>query len=172
MQAKQALIKTAYIWLCLLTFTLCASSIAKEVTYRGIVVGITDGDTITVLDELKRKHKVRLAGIDAPERKQAYGTASRQHLAELVFQRHVRVQVEKYDRYGREIAKVFLNNTDIGLEQVRAGFAWHYKRYEHEQHPSDRRAYSLAEQSARDQKVGLWKEPSPLPPWEYRRSRR
>ena len=92
-----------------------------------------------------QQHKVRLAGIDAPERKQAYGNASRTHLASLVAAKQVRIDYQKYDRHGRVMGKVLVNGRDVCLEQVRAGYAWHYKHYQEEQTPSDRYAYAKAE---------------------------
>ncbi len=138
-------------------------------TYTGRVVGISDGDTLTVLDKANQQHKVRLAGIDAPEKKQAFGNASRQNLAELVFDKSVTVETKKFDRYKRELAKVWIGaSVDANLEQVRAGLAWHHKHYEREQSPEDRRAYNLAEEEARAAHRGLWRDSSPVPPWEFR----
>ncbi len=83
-----------------------------------------------------QQHKIRLAGIDAPERKQAYGLASRKHLASIVAGKQVTVEYQKRDRYRRIVGKVLLDGIDACLEQVKAGFAWHYKKYQHEQGPS------------------------------------
>lgn len=101
-------------------------------TYTGRVVGIADGDTITVLDASNTPHKIRLSGIDAPEKKQAFGNFSKQKLAELIFSKTVSVETTRKDRYKREIGKVWLGSIDTNLEQVRAGLAWHYKKYEHD----------------------------------------
>ncbi len=94
--------------------------------FSGKVVKITDGDTLYVLDATYQQHKIRLAGIDAPERKQAYGLASRKHLASIVAGQTVTIEYQKRDRYGRIVAKVLLDGIDVCLEQVKAGFAWHY----------------------------------------------
>ncbi|MFB3088146.1 MAG: thermonuclease family protein, partial [Acidiferrobacterales bacterium] len=101
----------------------------------GKVVKITDGDTLYVLDANYQEHKIRLAGIDAPERRQAYGLASRKHLASIVAGKQVTVEYQKRDRYGRIVGKVLLDGIDVCLEQVKTGFAWHYKKYQHEQSP-------------------------------------
>ncbi len=102
-------------------------------TLTGKVAKITDGDTLYVLDANYKEHKIRLAGIDAPERKQAYGLASRKHLASIVAGKQVTVEYQKRDRYGRIVGNVLLDGIDVCLEQVKAGFAWHYKKYQHEQ---------------------------------------
>jgi endonuclease YncB( thermonuclease family) len=97
------------------------------------VVGVSDGDTITVLDDAKAQHKVRSAGIDAPEKGQAFGERSKQSLSALVFQKRVEARCHKRDRYGREVCAVFVNLPDVGLQHIRQGMAWHYKDYQHEQ---------------------------------------
>lgn len=141
-------------------------------SFSGRVVGIADGDTVTVLDKDFQQHKVRLSGIDAPEKSQAFGNLSKQHLASLVFGRPVTVQAYKTDRYGRTVGKVLVEGIDANLEQIRAGLAWHYKEYEREQETSDRKAYATAEERARLAQRGLWRESGALPPWEYRHQRR
>ena len=138
-------------------------------TYTGKVVSIADGDTVTVLDAAQTQHKVRLAGIDAPERKQPFGQVARQYLASAVFGKTVTIEWSKVDRYRREIGKVLLDGKDINLMLVDAGLAWHYKFYEREQSPEDRHSYSTAEQRARAARRGLWRENTPSPPWEFRR---
>ena len=89
--------------------------------------GVSDGDTITVLDDAKTQHKIRFAGIDAPEKGQAFGERSKQSLSALVFQKRVEARCHKKDRYGREVCAVFVSLRDVGLEQIHAGMAWHYK---------------------------------------------
>jgi endonuclease YncB( thermonuclease family) len=105
-------------------------SLAQAETLTGRVVRITDGDTIVVLDSSKVQHKIRLTGIDAPERSQAFGTKSKQNLSDLVAGKSVVVDYSKYDRYQRILGKVLLNGEDVNLEQVEAGLAWHYKKYQ------------------------------------------
>ena len=140
--------------------------------YSGNVVGISDGDTITVLDNEKTQHKVRLAGIDAPEKAQAFGNVSKQHLANLVFRKQVTIEFVKFDRYHREIGKVIVDGLDANLEQVKAGLAWHYKQYARDQPVSDRKIYSDAEANASAQQLGLWRDANPTPPWDFRKSKR
>ena len=136
---------------------------------EGRVVGISDGNTITILDDAKTQHKIRFAGIDAPERKQPYGDRSRQSLAALVFQKRVELRCHKKDRYGREVCAVYEGLRDVGLEQIRQGMAWHYKEYQHEQSTQDRLMYRDEEDSAKASRAGLWKDAKAVPPWEWRR---
>ena len=150
----------------LLLFLACKLNAA---TLQGKVVSVADGDTITVLDDNKIQHKIRLQGIDAPEKSQPFGQKSKQSLNNLVHSKMVTIDFEKKDKYGRTVGKVLLNGTDVCLEQIKLGMAWHYKKYESEQPKEDREIYARAEQAAKAQTVGLWKDKSPTPPWEFRR---
>jgi len=141
---------------------------ARAETLTGFVVAITDGDTITVLDANHQQHKIRLAGIDAPEKVQPFGDRSKQNLATLVFNKNVIVETDKQDRYGRTVGKVMDGGVDTNLAQVRAGMAWWYEKYRKEQSPVDQRLYQEAEQQARAQRVGLWRAPAPVAPWDWR----
>ncbi len=143
--------------------------IAAAETLHERVVSVADGDTITVLDSSKTQHRIRLAGIDAPERGQPFGTRSRENLAKWVFRRDVIVEWHKKDRYGRLVGVVLVDGDDVNLEQVRAGLAWWYRDYAKEQRPEDREVYELAEKAAREKKRGLWADPKPIAPWEWRR---
>ncbi len=143
-------------------------SFAAELT--GLVVGVSDGDTITVLVD-KTPYKIRLAGIDAPESKQAFGQASKQHLSALVYKKTVAVLWDKKDRYGRTIGKVMFEGTDVCLEQIKAGLAWHYKRYASEQPAQDRADYAAAEDRAKSERIGLWSDARPTAPWDWRREK-
>ncbi|MFV2032984.1 MAG: thermonuclease family protein [Gammaproteobacteria bacterium] len=146
--------------------------LALAETLSGRVVRVTDGDTIVVLGPGNVQHKIRLTGIDAPERKQAFGTKSKDHLSDLVAGKSVDVDFVKRDRYRRILGKVLLNDRDMNLEQVKSGLAWHYKYYQKEQTSEDRALYSNAEVEAREAGRGLWRDPAPVPPWEYRRMKR
>ena len=141
-------------------------------TLIGKVVGVADGDTITVLDGQQTQHKIRLMGIDCPEKSQPFGQNAKQSLSNLVFGRAVEVEWQKHDRYERIVGKVLVNGQDANLEQVRRGMAWHYKKYEREQEPLDRATYSQAEIEARMNNRGLWSDPSPIPPWDWRKSKK
>ena len=136
--------------------------------YAAHVVGVTDGDTVRVIDAQQHQHKVRLQGIDAPEKSQPYGQRAKASLAELVGQKDVWVDTHKHDRYGREVGRLLVDGHDMDLEQVRRGMAWHYKAYAREQPPEQRQSYAEAEAQARDAHRGLWADPDPLPPWEFR----
>ena len=138
---------------------------------QGRVVGVADGDTVTVLDEHKVQHKVRLAGIDAPEKGMAFGQRSKQHLSALVFGKTVTLEGDKVDRYGRTVAKVLVEGRDANLAQVAAGMAWHYKKYEREQSAEDRTTYAASEQVAREARRGLWQDSLPVAPWDWRAGR-
>lgn len=142
------------------------------------VVGVADGDTITVLDG-GRTRRIRLAGIDAPEHSQPFSEKSRQALADRVFGRQVRIQWSKLDQYGRPVAKVLLvqdgdcatpcePSLDVNLAQVTDGMAWHYRQYAREQAPADRTAYAAAEAQARERGAGLWADADPVAPWNWR----
>lgn len=144
------------------------SQIAFAETYSGRVVGVSDGDTLTVLDDSKTQHKIRLAGIDAPEKSQAFGQRSKESLSALVFGKPVTVDATKTDKYGRAIGKVLIGGRDANLLQIRLGLAWHYKAYEKEQSIVDRKTYAEAEVEARNRRVGLWQDSKPIPPWDFR----
>lgn len=135
---------------------------------QGKVVGVTDGDTITVLDQSNRQFKIRFAGIDAPEKAQPFGQRAKEHLSSLVFSKVVTVETEKEDRYGRTVGKVLLDGRDINMAMVVAGLAWHYKKYQAEQSPDDRLLYDSAEVEARAAKRGLWADSNPILPSEWR----
>jgi endonuclease YncB( thermonuclease family) len=157
----------------LLFGALCAAApFAAADTLQGVVVAIQDGDTLTLLDEGNTQHRVRLAGIDAPEKGQPFGQRSKEELSSLVYRREVTVEWHKRDRYGRVVGKVLLTSRDINLAQVQAGLAWHYVDYAQEQPPADRVRYSEAEASARAARLGLWSESVPVAPWAFRKARR
>ncbi len=111
-------------------------------TIEGRVVGVADGDTITVLDADKIQHKIRLAGIDAPEKKQPFGQRSKESLSDLVFDKTVTVNTDKLDKYRRNVGKVLVDGVDANLEQLKRGMAWHYKAYQREQAHTDQQDYS------------------------------
>ena len=136
-------------------------------TYTGKVIGITDGDTLTVLKDNKQ-YKIRLAEIDTPEKDQPYGNKAKQALSDFVFGKSVRIEVETTDRYGRTVGKVYLGDMDINAELVRNGYAWVYRRY-----AKDKILYDL-ETEARENQLGLWALPEAqrIPPWEWRRGKR
>lgn len=135
----------------------------------GHVVAVSDGDTITVLDDNKQRHVIRLMGIDAPEKAQAYGQKAKESLSDLVFNKDVSVTWFKRDRYGRTVGQVYFGGTDVCLEQIKRGLAWHYKDYEREQSVEDRSRYAIAEEQARNASIGLWADEQPIEPSKFRR---
>jgi endonuclease YncB( thermonuclease family) len=144
----------------LLAFT--TALLADEL--RGKVVSIADGDTITVLDENKKQNKVRLNGIDAPEKKQAFGAKSKARLGELLAGKDVVVEWKEKDKYGRIVGQVQQGPLDANLQMVKEGLAWHYKKY------SKSAELGRAETEAKAAKKGLWADRNPMPPWEFRKA--
>jgi endonuclease YncB( thermonuclease family) len=147
-------------------------------TLTGRVVGIADGDTITVLDAVRQQHRIRVAGIDAPEKAQPFGQRSKENLSRLVLSKDVRIEWDKRDRYGRIIGKIWVQPSDCprcgltldaGLAQLSAGMAWWYRKFASEQSAEDRGRYQFEEDEARARRVGLWREVDPVPPWDWRR---
>lgn len=153
------------------TLFLLSSSI-QAATLEGRVVGVSDGDTITILATTNTQHKIRLAGIDAPEKKQPFGNVSKKSLSDLVFGKQVAVDYSKQDRYGRFVGKVLIDGSDVNLEQVKHGFAWFYKKYQNELILDDRLDYLHAHEAAGVARVGLWVDRNPVPPWEFRKSKK
>lgn len=133
---------------------------------QGRVVGVADGDTLTVLVAGNEPHRIRLAEIDAPEKAQPFGQRSKQSLSALCFARQARVQVQDHDRYGRIVGRVICDGVDANAAQVERGMAWVYDRYAH-----DPRLYRL-QSAAQAAKRGLWADPKPIPPWEWRRHKK
>jgi endonuclease YncB( thermonuclease family) len=157
---------------CLIPFLLVPCTQSAAETLSGRVLRVTEGDTIVVLDDSNSQHKISLTGVDASERGQAFGTKSKERLSDSVAGEVVVVQYDNYDRHGRVLGKVLLSGEDVNLEQIRAGLAWHYKKYEGEQTVADRVAYSDAEMEARRNRRGLWGDSRPMPPWDYRKDGR
>ena len=143
------------------------SAFAAE-TFKGRVVKVADGDTITVLDAANVQHRIRLDKIDAPEKAQPFGDASRKHLAMFVAGKIVEVEWTKKDKYGRILGTVWAMlpvRIDVNLQMVKDGFAWHYKHFDNTQ------SYADAEIAARMAKRGLWKYPAPITPHEFRKKK-
>ncbi len=156
----------------LLVAPLMLASASTADTLHGRVVGVSDGDTVTVLDATNTQFIIRLMGIDAPEKKQAFGNISKEHLSGLVFNKPVAVEYTKQDKYGRTVGKITINGVDANLEQIIAGLAWHYKKYQREQSEADRTIYAQAEEEARVTKRGLWFDTDPAPPWDWRKQQK
>lgn len=132
------------------------------------VLQVYDGDSLLVRGAGQRPYGVRLAGIDAPERAQPHADVSRRALQALLHGRDVRIEPLKVDLYGRTVGRVFVAGRDAGMAQLRAGLAWHFARYDADLPPRVARRYARAERQARLQRIGLWSDEAPLPPWEHR----
>ena len=131
----------------------------------GKVVKVVDGDTLHVYSN-KKNYKIRLSGIDAPERGQAYGKRAKEHLEFLVAGKQVIAIVESKDRYGRYVASVKVQSKDVCAEMLTAGYAWHYKQYDNNKY------YDELQREAKKAKRGLWLDKKPQAPWKYRKEQR
>jgi endonuclease YncB( thermonuclease family) len=131
----------------------------------GKVVKVVDGDSLHVYSN-KGTYKIRLSGIDAPERGQAYGKRAKEHLEFLVAGKQVIAIVESKDRYGRYVASVKVQSKDVCAEMLTAGYAWHYKQYDNNKY------YDELQREAKKAKRGLWLDKKPQAPWEYRKEQR
>jgi endonuclease YncB( thermonuclease family) len=168
-----AMIRASLVWPSLIVAAILATpTTAAEWIIEGRVVGIADGDTFTILDGANAQRIVRFAGSDSPEKRQPFHRASGDSLAMLVFGLHVEARCYKVDRWYRDVCRVYEGGTDVGLEQVRAGLAWHATPYLREQAPQEREEYAGAEEGARASRRGLWVDPNPIPPWEWRKLER
>ena len=155
-------------------FTLNINYLRADFTAK--VQRVVDGDTVHVVNKAGKKFKVRLTGIDAPEKNQPYGLAATYKLTEILINKLVLLKSKPnngkpytVDRYKRVLAKIILDGRDINLSQVLRGYAWHFKRYQKQQSPSDRELYSEAEIDAKKNKLGLWGEKNPIAPWKWRK---
>ena len=130
------------------------------------MVKIADGDSLTALSPSLQQLKCRLYGIDAPEKKQAFGQASKLSLAQLSFGRTAHIDIVGRDRYGRSLCRIAVAGVDVNKEQLVRGMAWMYRRYAKD------RSYSDAESKAQSRRVGIWHEARPVPPWDFRKAGR
>lgn len=140
---------------------LCAKNIIQ-----GRVIKVTDGDTITLLTKNNKKIKIRLYGIDCPEKGQDYYQVAKNYLSKEVYQKNVNVEVKNKDRYQRSVGIVWLNNTNINLSLLKQGLAWHYVQY-------DKSAtYANAQKNAQLNKKNIWSSNKATAPWEFRKAKR
>jgi endonuclease YncB( thermonuclease family) len=147
----------------LLVATLCLLASSQKVTevFSGNVIGVSDGDTIEVLINRKAT-KVRLEAIDSPESNQSYGNRAKQELSRLVFGKLATIRKTGEDRYGRVLGYVMIGDIEVNSKLVEEGWAWHYREY------NDEERFAKLEVEAREAKRGLWEDPKPLAPWEFR----
>ena len=147
--------------------------LAKGSSLSGEVVSVADGDTITLLDADKKQYKLRLAYIDAPEKAMPFGQDAKTNLSNLVFKQKITAHIDDVDRYGRGVARISKAEQDINLAQVNAGMAWHYTVYAKKtQTKSDFSRYAEAHRRAQSQRIGLWQQKNPTPPWDWRKAAR
>lgn len=133
---------------------------------HGRVIRVADGDTITVLDSLNQQHRVRLHGIDSPEKGQDFYQVARQFSNSFCFQQWVRVEVLDYDRYQRAIGKIYVGEQELNLALLKSGLAWHYLQFDCSE------SYAAAEAEAQLYQRGLWANPTRIAPWEFRKLKR
>jgi endonuclease YncB( thermonuclease family) len=156
----------------LLLVLLQTTTLAEPLILKGRIVRVTDGDTVTLLDEHQTLRKIRLAGIDAPESAMPYGLDATLYLVSLVLGKTVEAVAYKQDRYGRTVATLMLGEQDINLAMIQVGLAWHYKHYAKEQPAAQAQAYAQAEELARTKNLALWQDRDPSAPWDWRKRRR
>lgn len=138
---------------------------SNQKTYK--VIGVKDGDTIEAFDDSTRSSfTIRLAHVDCPEKSQAFGTKAKQFTSDFCFGKQISIQQTDTDRYGRKICLVYVEGKELNLALVEAGYAWHYKKY------STDMKYDTAEKAARSDRLGLWYDENPTPPWEWRAANR
>lgn len=161
-----------YIVLSIVLFVSCTSNSEKstdstdlkEIT--GKVIKIVDGDTYDLLTADKKTLRIRMEGIDAPEKGMPFYKVSKKYLGSLCFQKDVIIKVIETDVHNRLVADTYLDNNEMGQEMIKAGLAWHFKKY------SSNETLAQLEFEARNNKVGLWTDPRPIAPWEIRRLHR
>ena len=144
-----------------------AVQVAKlNVPLFGKSIKVDDGDTFIFLDKNNRQIKIRIEGIDAPEKGMPYARKSKEYLAGLLLNQDLVVVGKSYDQYKRMVAQISVGKQDVSAAMIASGYAWHYKKFNQEKKLSD------LELKAKSQRLGLWQENSPMPPWKVRAYRR
>lgn len=139
-------------------------SLSTEKVLHGQVIDVLDGDTVKLRSDW-HIYKIRLAGIDAPEKQQAYGVQSKIYLEHLIADKDVSIKVLSCDQYGRYVGKIYLNGKDINGEMIRSGYAWHYNHFD------SNPVYAWFMLDAQRSNRGLWQEVHPTPPWIFRKGK-
>lgn len=150
----------------LLLFTFVAALAVAGDSFKGVCVGVVDGDTIDVLVDGRESVRVRLALIDSPEKKQPFCEASKKYMSSLVYMTTVRVDVVELDQYGRTVGDVSVGKTNVCEASVRAGMSWYNPAY------GESSRLNRAMKAARKERGGLWVDPLPKPPWEFKREKK
>lgn len=153
-----------------LLFVFSPLSSAKQIT--GHVIKVSDGDTIKIETRDREIHTIRLLGIDAPEKEQKYGMMARDFLAEYVLFEKVTIKYDKKDFFRRVLGKIIFEGQDINQLAIQNGYAWFYKKFRSSQPEKDRTTYEKAEIAAKNQKLGLWSQSSPMAPWDWRKAQK
>lgn len=146
-------------------FILLLFSLSLNAQLRGKIIKVSDGDTVTLLDSINTRHKIRLHGIDAPESNQPYANKSKEYLASLIDGKIVTVDWKKKDQYRRILGVIYLGDVNINAEMIRAGYAWNYK-YSRDKY------YIRLQDKARAGKKGLWIDSNAIDPWQWRKNKR
>jgi endonuclease YncB( thermonuclease family) len=139
-------------------------SFSKTIT--GKVIKVSDGDTFTLQVDKNTIYKVRINEIDCPEKKQAFGTKATKFTNDLIYGKYVKVEYDKFDRYGRILGTVKINNKNVSEELIKNGLAWHYYQYSKSKYLSD------LENEARLKKINIWSDKKSIAPWEYRKNKK
>jgi micrococcal nuclease len=147
---------------------LCISAPAQPPVINAKVVGVVDGDTIVIEDRKRRKYRLRLKNIDAPELAQNYGPRAKEHLSAILMGAGVRIVSNHYDKEGNLVGQVLRKRQDVALEMVLGGLAWHLTGFAHGQSAEEQRFYQAAEQNAKRLRFNIWSDPKAVPPWEFR----
>jgi len=159
-----------YITILFITFqslTLISDKQIQEKQIHGKIVGITDGDTVKLLTVDKILIKVRVANIDCPEQKQPYSARAKQFTSNQIFEKQVKLEYLKKDRYGRYICNIIYDDSlNLSKQLLKNGMAWHYVKYSNDE------SLQVLEDEAKKNKVGLWQDPNAIPPWEWRSNKR
>lgn len=163
LKGKALQISRSFRFVCMLFFVSGITFRANADMYK--VVGVSDGDTVTLLSKDKKQLHVRINAIDSPEKNQPYGNAAKKYLSSLIFNKEVDIDPFKLDKYGRTVATVWLSEQDVGLEMVKAGYSWVFVKYAD---PKIFPEYYAAEKQAKKSRTGLWSDPSSVPPWQWR----
>lgn len=146
----------------ILVALLAAGNLAQGAEFTAKVIAVLDGDTV-LIKRANGLKKVRMAGIDAPEKAQLFGETAKRSLAEMVLGKQVKVASEAVDQYGRMVARISVDSLNVNAEQIRRGMAWENSRFH-----NDRVLLALQEEARREPR-GLWAQADPMPPWEWRK---
>ncbi len=153
-------------WVFIISFLLITTCVFGQL--KGRIIGVSDGDSVSLLDENNQVFKIRLHGIDAPEKKQDYGSVSKNFIGDMIYDKYVWVKTNGVDRYGRTIGIIYLNEKmegqSINEKSLENGMSWHYKKYDKNV------VWAALEVKARESKLGLWNMPNPIAPWSFRGS--